>query len=99
MYRLLLFIIALFSIFEKAHPVKQPTFIAYSIPRKQEPGFRQLDTMVRKVAVNNEVLLMLVDKGYYNMFMSNYIYGKLDKMSNVVVSVMDIGTYYVLPQI
>ena len=63
MYPLILFIIAIFSIFETTHPVKQPIIIAYSIPRKQEPGFRQLDTMVRNVAVDNEVLLMLVDKG------------------------------------
>lgn len=52
--------------------------------------------MVGRKAVNNEVLLMLVDAGYNNLFLSNYLYGKLNSMPNVVVSVLDMKLYHVL---
>ena len=99
MYKLLLLIIIVLAAFRTLHPLQTPVRVLCYTPRKQIPGFRQLDGMVRRVAVNNEVLLMLVDKGYYSMFMSNYIYGKLYEITNVVVSVMDIGTYNVFPRI
>lgn len=69
----------------------------FCLPRRNhESVFVQLDTMVGRMAVNNEVLLMLVDAGYNNLFLSNYLYGKLNSMPNVVVSVLDMKLYHVL---
>ena len=66
--------------------------------KHHDTAFQQLDIMVGRRAVANEVLLMLVDAGYCNLFLSNYIYGRLDSLRNVVVSVMDLKTYHVISQ-
>lgn len=64
--------------------------------KRYESGYMQLDRMVGRNAVNNEILLMLVDTGYYNILMSNYLYGELHSIPNVAIAVLDKKMYHVL---
>ena len=47
-------------------------------------------------AVNNTVLMNLVDYGYINMWNNSYIYGNLSSYENLVVVCMDKESYWVI---
>ena len=47
-------------------------------------------------AVNNTVLMNLVDYGYINMWNNSYIYGNLSSYDNLVVVCMDKESYWVM---
>ena len=75
--------------FEFAYPDKpfkgNDSYIYYTIPQA-----------VNRYKVNNTVLLMLTDWGFFNQFWNSYVVSNLNQYSNLVVACLDTKVYEVM---
>ncbi len=62
--------------------------------RRNDYSISLYDSVARR-AVNNTVLLMIVDYGYLNVWNNSYINGNLSHYSNLLVLCMDLRLYNV----